>query len=104
MSDLEEVVEVFEDSDADLVQVLEKAIEDGHQVGCRQLVAQDHRQLMDGEGQRSTHLPLCKSKKVRIAYCKSTPMFPVTKVFVLSNCELFNIPDVANLKIHLFFQ
>ena len=53
---------MFKDADANLVQVLEEAVEDGHQVGCRQLVAQNHRQLMDGEGQRSTHLPLSKTQ------------------------------------------
>lgn len=40
---LQEVVEVLEHADADLVQVFEEAVEDGHQVGRRQLVAEDHR-------------------------------------------------------------
>ena len=65
-SDLEEVEQVLEDADANLVQVLEEAVEDGHQVGCRQLVAQDHRQLMDGEGQRPTHLPLFQDTMVQV--------------------------------------
>ena len=59
---LEEVVEVFEDPDADLVQVLEEAVEDGHQVCSRELVSQDHRQLMDGEGQGPSHLPLGRQR------------------------------------------
>jgi len=64
MPDLEKVVEVFEDADADLVEVFEEAVEDGHQVGRRQLVSQDHCQLVDGEGQRSTHLPLVEVQKM----------------------------------------
>lgn len=60
---LQEVVEVLEDADAHLVQVFEEAVEDGHQVGRRQLVAEDDRQLMDGEGQRAAHLPLEGKKR-----------------------------------------
>lgn len=55
---------MLEDADADLVQVFEEAVEDGHQVGRRQLVAEDHRQLVDGEGQRAAHLPLQRAIKV----------------------------------------
>lgn len=57
-SHLQEVVQVLEDPDAHLVQVLQETVEDGHQVGGRELVTEDHRQLVDGEGQRPTHLPL----------------------------------------------
>lgn len=60
---LQEVIEVLEDADADLVQVFEEAIEDGHQVGRRQLVTEDHRQLVDGEGQRAAYLPLEGKKR-----------------------------------------
>ena len=49
---------MFEDPYPHLVQVLEEAVEDGHQVSCCQLVPQDQGQLVDGEGQRPTHLPL----------------------------------------------
>lgn len=55
---LQEVVEVLEDADADLIQVFEEAVENGHQVGRRQLVAEDHGQLVDGEGQCAANLPL----------------------------------------------
>lgn len=60
---LQEVVEMLEDADADLVQVFEEAVEDGHKVGRRQLVAEDHRQLVDGEGQRAPHFPLEEKKR-----------------------------------------
>lgn len=49
---------MFEHADADFVQVFEEPVEDGHQVGRCQLVSQDNRQLVDGEGQRASHLPL----------------------------------------------
>lgn len=55
---LEEIVEVLEDTDADFIQVLEEAVEDGNQVRRRQLVAQDDRQFVDGERQRAAHFPL----------------------------------------------
>lgn len=55
---LEEVIEMFEHTDADLIQVFEEAIEDGHQISCCELVSQDHCQLVDREGQRAPHLPL----------------------------------------------
>lgn len=62
---LQEVVEVLEDADADLVQVFEEAVEDGNQVSRRQLVAEDHRQLVDGERQRAAHLPLGEREEKR---------------------------------------
>lgn len=49
---------MLEHADADLIQVFEEAVEDGHQVGGGQLVSQDDRQLVDGESQRAPHLPL----------------------------------------------
>lgn len=55
---LQEVVEVFKHADADLIQVFEESVEDGHQVGCRQLVSQNDSQLVDGERQCAPHLPL----------------------------------------------
>lgn len=54
---------MFEHADAHLVQVLKEAVEDGHQVGRRQLVPQDQGQLVDGEGQRPTHLPLGEGER-----------------------------------------
>lgn len=57
-TDLKEVVEVFEDPYPYLIQVLEEAVEDGHQVRCRQLVPQDQGQIVDGERQRPAHFPL----------------------------------------------
>lgn len=57
-SHLQKVIEVFEHADADLIQVFEEAIEDGHQISCCELVTQNHCQLMDGECQRTPHLPL----------------------------------------------
>lgn len=55
---LEEVIKVFEHANADLIQVFEEAIEDGDQIGRRQLVSQDDCQLVDGESQCAPHLPL----------------------------------------------
>lgn len=55
---LEEVIQVFEHANADLVQVFEETVEDGDKIGRRQLVSQDNCQLMDGERQRTSHLPL----------------------------------------------
>lgn len=55
---------MLEDAYADLVQVFEEAVENGHQVGRRQLVAEDHRQLVDGERQRAAHFPLEERKRV----------------------------------------
>lgn len=55
---LEEVVQVFENTNANLIQVFEETIEDGDKVGRCQLVSQDNRQLVDGESQRTPHLPL----------------------------------------------
>lgn len=49
---------MFEHTDANLVQVFEETIENGDQISCRQLVPQDNRQLVDGEGQSAPHLPL----------------------------------------------
>lgn len=49
---------MFEHANADLVQVFEETIEDRHQISCCQLVSQDNGQLVDGESQRTPHLPL----------------------------------------------
>lgn len=49
---------MFEHTDANLIQVFEEAVEDGHQVGRCQLIPQNDRQLVDGERQRASHLPL----------------------------------------------
>ena len=49
---------MFEHANADLVQVFEEPVEDGHQIGGCQLVSQDHCQLVDGERQSTPHLPL----------------------------------------------
>lgn len=60
---LEEVVEVFEHADADFIQVFEEPVEDGHQVGCRQLISQNNSQLVDGERQCAPHLPLKQRRR-----------------------------------------
>lgn len=54
---------MFEHANADLVQVFEETVEDGHQVSGCQLVSQDNRQLVDGESQRTPHLPLRAGRK-----------------------------------------
>lgn len=69
---LEEVVEVLEDPYPHLIQVLEEAIEDGHQVRSRQLVSKDQGQLVDGECQRPAHLPLREGGGERTGTCWNT--------------------------------
>ena len=54
---------MFENTNADLVQVFEETVEDGNQISRRQLVSQYDRQLMDGERQRTPHLPLRAGQK-----------------------------------------
>lgn len=53
---------MLEDADADLVQVLQEAVEDGHQMSGGQLIAQDQSQFVDGERQRPPHLPLTHTR------------------------------------------
>lgn len=54
---------MFEHADADFIQVFEEPVEDGHQVGCRQLISQNNGQLVDGEGQCAPHLPLNQRRR-----------------------------------------
>ncbi len=49
---------MLEHADAHLVQVLEEAVEDRHEVARRVLLPDDHRQLVDGKGKSPPHLPL----------------------------------------------
>lgn len=47
---LQKVIQMFEHSDANLVQVFEETVENGHQISCCQLVPQDDCQLVYREG------------------------------------------------------
>ncbi|KAF3856618.1 hypothetical protein F7725_017341 [Dissostichus mawsoni] len=82
----EEVVEVFEHANADLVQVFEEPVEDGHQIGGCQLVSQDHCQLMDGERQSTPHLPL------RCQFCR--PKVSATPGRLKAQCLAISVSTV----------
>ena len=54
---------MFEHTNADLIQVFQETIKDGHQISRCQLVSQDHCQLVDGEGERTPHFPLREGRQ-----------------------------------------
>ena len=54
----EEIGEVFEHSDPYFVQILEESVKHRHEVARSVLLPDNHGELVDREGQRTTHLPL----------------------------------------------
>lgn len=70
---------MFEHANADFIQVFQETIEDRHQISCCQLVSKNYCQLMNGESQSTSHLPLRGGKEILKDHHMSHNIFTLKK-------------------------